>query len=353
MPTSLSNISPPLRPPISDFSIAPTIKNEVPAAPSQGPTLIGGLIDRAYNFLANEEGPASLTKREFTKLQKKYASARSPDNRALFDHGYHSGKPERVSGYSADKELPTLMKMAAQPWRSPKEIGTLARVIEREKIQRLQNNILLFQRDIHSAGGTLTPMPQAFYLSQTDLPSRGECAAIANTFGLAMASGEEKTFMGNIFKAAAKPEAAGPARFIKNLSTLQAAMCKVRDFHMGRPTSQVPYSNIITDLAHATTSKTLRVSAIDHAMLAGLNKEGERPEWFYFDPNFGLATFNTAHAFQDGLERTLNRGISPFRHRALGTDPAVPEYNVSELKRSDFTDTPLAPITQDLFSTIL
>ena len=60
-----------------------------------------------------------------------------------------------------------------------------------------------------------------------------------------------------------------------------------------------------------------------------------RPVWFYFDPNFGLAKFDSAEAMKNGLERTLNRGTSPFQHRAYGTNPGAPEYKVSYFDASD------------------
>ncbi|WP_307387173.1 hypothetical protein [Pseudomonas cedrina] len=78
--------------------------------------------------------------------------------------------------------------------------------------------------------------------------------------------------------------------------------------------------------------------------------EGETPKWFYFDPNFGLATFDNPQAFERGMERVLNRGTSPFRHRALGSDPAMPEYTISEFKSQDYAGNSLAPVMKSLFT---
>lgn len=107
---------------------------------------------------------------------------------------------------------------------------------------------------------------------------------------------------------------------------------------------------IIAELANASNSKTLRINSLDHAVLAGVQMDGASPRWFYFDPNFGLATFDNPQAFQDGLERTLNRGTNPTRLRALGTDPAVPEYQISELKGSDYAVKPVEPLIKSLFT---
>jgi hypothetical protein len=319
----------------------------------QRPQPIGGFTDWLYDLLSDEPPKPSLTQSELTEFQKKYDASRSPGNRPAFDNGYNSGKPEKILGYSPTMTLPELMKLAAEPWRSAEEVGVLSRVIERLKIKLIQDGYPLFQRDIQSVGGTLTPMPQEFYLSQTNLASQGECAAMANTMALAIESGDENTFLGNLFKAAARPTDAGSVSFIGKLSRLQASMTYAQDFHVGGPARQVPYGEIIADLANSATSKTLRISSSDHALMAGVNMEGEAPKWFYFDPNFGLATFDSSQAFQDGMERTLNRGTSPFRLRALGTNPAVPEYTISEFKGSDYAGNPLGPVMRDLFATAL
>ncbi|MBC3300562.1 hypothetical protein H0Z09_05480 [Pseudomonas sp. SWRI18] len=310
---------------------------------------INGFTDRLYNWLNKGDAQPGLTKNEFKEFQNKYNASRTPKNRANFDNGYNSGNLNNVPGYSPSMTLPDLMKMASEPWRSAEEVGTLSRAIERLKIKLIQEAYPAFQRDIQSAGGSVTPMPQEFYLSQANLASQGECAAMSNTMGMALESGQERTFLANLFKAAASPNDAASANFIKNLSTLQEAMTELEDFHAA-PIKQVAYSEIIADLANAADSKALRITSTDHAVLAGVKMEGETPKWFYFDPNFGLATFDSPQAFERGMERVLNRGTSPFRHRALGSDPAVPEYTISEFTSRDYAGNSLAPTMRSLFT---
>jgi hypothetical protein len=311
---------------------------------------LNGLVDWAYNLLSKEAQQPSLTEREFKDFQQKYYAARAPKNRMQFDNGYNAKKPENVPGYSSSMTLSELMKLTSEPWRTPEEVGSLSWAIERLKIKLVQEGYPLFQREIQLAGGTVTPMPQDFYLSQIDLASQGECAGMVNTMGLAMETGHEKTFLGNLFKAAARPTEAQPANFIKNLNTLQKAMQEPATFHIGHAPRQVPYQQIIAELSNTVHSKTLRINSLDHALMAGVNMDGASPKWFYFDPNYGLATFDTPQAFQDGLERTLNRGTSTIRHRALGTDPAVPEYKVSEFNGADYNGNTLEPIMRSLFT---
>jgi hypothetical protein len=104
---------------------------------------------------------------------------------------------------------------------------------------------------------------------------------------------------------------------------------------MGKQPRQIPYHQIATELTDASPPRSLRIATKDHALLAGVMVRDDKPVWFYFDPNFGMAQFDSAEAMKNGLERTLNRGTSPFQHRAYGTNPGTPEYQVSYFESGD------------------
>lgn len=261
--------------------------------------------------------------------------AQAPAQISDFNAGYAHGNPHRVPGYSSDMNVIELQTLASQGWMSAQDIGTLVKQIERQKVKLIQDGFLLFQQDIHAVGGTVTPMPQEFYLSQTNLASQGECAGIANTLALAIHSGDETTYLGNMFKAAANPGDPNAAQFIRTLKSFHRAVSHVETFHMGKQSRQIPYDEIATELTSATPPRSMRIATRDHALLAGVTMHNNRPVWFYFDPNFGLAKFDSAEAMKNGLERTLNRGTSPFQHRAYGTNPGAPEYKVSYFDASD------------------
>lgn len=276
--------------------------------------------------------------------------AKQPNNLLDFELGYTTGKPGDIPGYDASLSIPELQALASQPFLSYKEVGALAKQIELQKVKLSQDGFGLFQRDIQAAGGHVTPMPQEYYLSQVNLASEGECAGMANALGLAIESGTESTFLGNLFTAAAKPKVDTGADFIKELNAFHNKVSGDVTFHMGKPIRQVSYQTIIDELAEAAPGKTLRIATQDHALLAGVTLRDDKPLWFYFDPNFGLAKFDSAKAMSDGLERTLNRGTSPFQHRAHGTTPGSPEYKVSEFSGSDMAVYPRRPSVTRMIS---
>lgn len=267
-------------------------------------------------------------------------AARRPKNLMDFEFGYASGNPERIPGYSANMNIFELQALASQRFLSPEDVGALVKKIEQKKVMLTQEGVTLFQKDIQAAGGTVTPISQEYYLSQINLTSPGECAGMANTLGFALESGTESTFLGNLFKAAAKPKDATSMAFIKNLNSLQNAVEGAETFHMGKPIRQLPYQEIISELTSSASPKMLRIATRDHALLAGTVLRDNKPVWFYFDPNYGLAKFDSAEAMKNGLERTLNKGTNPHQLRSHGNTPGSPEYKVSEFSAGDIASYP-------------
>ena len=256
-------------------------------------------------------------------------------SREAFDFGYANGKPENVPGYAPDMGLIELQSLASQKFVGPEDLGALAKQIERQKIKLTHDGFTLFQNDIRAAGGTVTPMPQEFYLSLVNLASQGECAGMANALALALMSGTETTFLRNMYTAAGQLVNGKKLGFIDDLTAFHKAVSGVDTFHMGKPVRQLSYRNIADELTEAVPPKVLRIATQDHALLAGVVMRDDKPVWFYFDPNFGLAQFPSAEAMRNGLERTLNRGTSPFQHRAHGETPGAPEYRVSDFDIDD------------------
>lgn len=311
-----------------------------PATVSAKGQLNQSFTDWLYKKLVGDtlppQGPPSVLGQYVPKeFEEALRRAQRPDNIVDFNLGYTNGDPHKVPGYSSDLNVIELQAMVSHGWMTAGDVGTLSRQIERQKVKLIQEGFTLFQRDIHAAGGTLTPMPQEFYLSQVNLASPGECAGMANTLALAMHSGEETTYLGNMFKAAANSQDPSATQFIHNLKAFHDQVKHHDTFHLGKQPRQIPYQQITKELTNAAPPRSLRIATTDHALLAGVTVRKDKPVWFYFDPNFGLAKFDSAEAMKNGLERTLNRGTSPFRHRAFGTNPGAPEYQVSYFDAGD------------------
>jgi hypothetical protein len=110
----------------------------------------------------------------------------------------------------------------------------------------------------------------------------------------------------------------------------------------------VPYTTIISELANARSDKTLLISGPSHGITAGVVTVNGRKEWFYFDPNFGKATFDTQAAMSAALESTLSTGRTKnLLAHFVGQNPGVPEYRISTFDPADLNNI-TAPLNIDV-----
>ncbi|OIN53175.1 hypothetical protein BFL40_11740 [Pseudomonas costantinii] len=253
---------------------------------------------------------------------------------SAFNQGYATGKPDNIPGYYTTMKTSELKELAVIAGRSPEEIGTLAKLIQTRQVRESLESSRIFNQEVTSAGGKSTAMPQGFYLSQTDLPSNGECAALANTMALAIQHGSADQLIGNFFKASANALDPKVIAFRKQLNDMHKILSP--DFHAGQPFSAMPYNDIIANLRNATTSTTLKISTQNHGLLAGVTINNHQKEWFFFDPNFGLAKFPDQASMERGLELTLNSGKSGGTLDPVAITGGVPEYHVSTFRDGDF-----------------
>ena len=98
------------------------------------------------------------------------------------------------------------------------------------------------------------------------------------------------------------------------------------DFHGGQTPYQATYSEIISDLADARASGSILIGNNKHGVTAGVVVNGSAKEWFYYDPNFGLASFQTKESLRNGLERIMNSGPAS---QMFKPDPRTLTYDVS------------------------
>jgi hypothetical protein len=224
-----------------------------------------------------------------------------------------------------------IKQLIADSQLSAEQVGSLVR--QREKLIIADSRISMetFNREVEGAGGTSRGMSQGFYLALTQPASEGECAALSNTMALALSEGTENTLIDNVNIAMANPKSAGGSKFISDLSALQANVETQNTFQTGTSGTLMPYEDIGTILGNAETSKTLLISTKNHGMLAGVRfdpADASKKSWFYYDPNHGLATFNSETSMKAGLEKTLNSGKVGKRLAHFGSASTGPKYNV-------------------------
>jgi len=311
----------------------------------------------------------SLVKRidELQALPDRFKTARESAqvvDADAYKRGYEAGRPEGISGFSDTLTLNQYAELGIARGRTPEELGRVVKYMENRRIAIDLENFRVFNAEITAAGGKAGPVPQGFYLSQVSLLSDGECAAISNVMASAathLSPGKQDVFMTNMYAAmvpALTPDkiaelrkidptkatieqrrAADVTKFRMQLNQMQEVMGT--QFHHGMQARQVPHTEIISELAKAgksSTTKTLLINGPGHGITAGYN--AKKREWFYFDPNFGKATFTTEAAMSAGLESTLNRGLSSqLMPHYPGTPRGTPQYKISVFDEANLNAT--------------
>jgi len=297
----------------------PALKGFVPESNQRN---VNGLFD----FFSNAEPDPDMPAR----FEMNVVNSQLRDEEA-FKTGYNSLKPETIPGYSSDMGKDRIKQLIADSQLSAEQVGSLVR--QREKLIIADSRISMetFNREVEGAGGTSRGMSQSFYLALTQPGSDGECAALSNTMALALSEGTENTLIDNVNMAMANPKSAGGSKFISELSALQANVDRQSTFQTGTSGVLTPYKDIGTTLGNAETSKTLLIATKDHGMLAGVRidpADASKKNWFYYDPNYGLATFNSETSMKAGLEKTLNSGEVGKGLNHFGNLFTGPKYNV-------------------------
>ncbi|WP_455824547.1 dermonecrotic toxin domain-containing protein [Pseudomonas graminis] len=254
--------------------------------------------------------------------------------RDAYEKGLASADPTKIKGYKKELAYDQIQALIMQPGRTPEEIGALVAVLKKREVTYSLDQFLVFKGDVEAAGGTAVGMPQSFYLHEVSKLNEGECAALANTMALAIEKNKEDVLIENLFKSTVPSKDPAIVRFRKNMKTLQKTTeCH---FHGKQPSRQVPYTDIASELESATTSKVLRIRDNGHGIIAGTTIKDGQKSFFLYDPNFGLAKFPSTESMEKGLDSVLSSGGTADARRPFGTNPYIPEYDISEFSEQDF-----------------
>lgn len=308
-----------------------TAAPEKPSSPSPNPE--GNRIEGPWSdWFGFGETPTSPQLNENFRLKMdntKYSSTAMDYNR-----GYTMGNPENIRGYSRGMSSAEIKKLALEPERTTEEFGTLVRTLENRRAAKSLESFLSFKHETEAAGGTARGMPQDFYLSNVDVLTNGECAAMSSTMALAIMQGKEDIFIENLFKAAAGSDTPEALVFRNKLSNLHESIAY--SYHGGQPVRQITYRAIIDELANSPYSMTLKISDQGHGIIAGVKIENNNKLFFLYDPNFGLAKFPSKYSMEKGFESLLNSGRVGHTFKPVGYESSKPVFDVSTFNDGDF-----------------
>ncbi|MGF6097438.1 hypothetical protein [Pseudomonas sp. 18175] len=260
-------------------------------------------------------------------FENKVIEARKEAN---YQKGYDALTLGNIEGYTPNMGAASIRKLIAHSNFNAEQIGSLFRQIEIIELDHFQRVSEAFMREMNSVGATVRPMPQSFHLALTRIYSPGECAGLSTAMAMAIMEGSENTLLDNLAIAAAKPSVVENAKFLNNIEKLENTMMFNNTLH-GNGGALVPFDGIVKKMSEAKETTAWLVSEDGHAMTAGVRIDPakiKKPIWFFYEPNFGLAIFDSKNKMKAGMRKLLKTGPIGTSHLHYGT-PSKPIYGTS------------------------
>lgn len=245
-----------------------------------------------------------------------------------FAAGYEQGNIQRINGLSKSSKIEDLMKLANDKTLTAEQVGILTRRYDDIAYEVGRAGSARFIDTIEPRFGTVTPMPQVIYLTMTKQLSDGQCAALSRVMATAVEHGKEQELIRNMYKAAAFPKDPASIGFMEKLKKLQNQVGNQTSFYAGKPHRQVTYQTMVKELGDATASKSLMIDSPGHAMAAGVKVNGDEKVFYFYDPNYGHASFSSADAMESGLARLFNDKKLGPKYKTHAVDRNALEFKV-------------------------
>lgn len=253
---------------------------------------------------------------------------REGNERDAFENGYSSGTLASVPGLSKSSKIADLIKLGGNQNLTALQAGVLMRRYDDLAYAFGHRGVARFIDNIEPRFGSVTPMPQVVYFSQTSQLSEGQCAALARTFASAMAEGKDHLLIKNMYTAAAFPTDPASRRFMESLRKLQVQVGGETAFHAGKVPRLETYQEMVKGLADSAVSKSVMIDSPGHAMAAGVKIEGDVKSFYFYDPNHGVATFSSAADMEGGLKKLFHDKKMNVQYKTHANDSNTLKFKV-------------------------
>ena len=308
---------------------------------AEGPALNGFVPEGSTNSPLNPLFGSSPEERQAQKeligrFEDKVIEARKKPG---YQKGYDTLNLDNIAGYTPNMGPKTIAKLIADSDFTAEQIGSLMRQRERIKMDTVQRVSEGFMKEMKSAGGTVRPMPQTLYLALAHIFSPGECAGLSTAMAMAIMDGTENTLIDNLAIAAARPNLPANAAFLESITKLENTMMYQEQLH-GVSGALVPVDGIIKKMSKATSTTAWLISSDEHAMVAGVRVDPTNTSkklWYFYEPSYGLAKFDSEKAMKVGVNKLLKNGPIGTSQVHFGT-PSKPLYGVSVFNQNTLID---------------
>lgn len=262
------------------------------------------------------------------KWKKAVHKHRGGEEREAFENGYNAGNLGSVPGLSQSSKIADLITLAGNDKLTAFQVGVLMRRYDDLAYEFGRRGAARFIDNIEPRFGSVTPMPQVVYISQTSQLAEGQCAALARVLASAMAEGKEQLLIRNMYTAAAFPSDPASRRFMDSLRKLQVQVGGETAFHAGKVPRLETYQEMVKGLSDCAVSKSVMIDSPGHAMAAGVKIEGNIKSFYFYDPNHGLATFSSAADMEGGLKKLFHDKKMQVQYKTHANDRNTLKFKV-------------------------
>jgi len=209
-------------------------------------------------------------------------------------------------------------------------IGRIQIVAKEEYLASILQKGHRVREQLYQAGAIAAKqLPQGLLVRGNGDPGR-RCYPLALVMGAALEKGHaaERALIGKLANANVPVADAETHAFLRALDELRS----IPMAQFGDKLGSAKLATVMQTLEAKTTSSILMLNTDNHSMLAAKVVEQGETSWRFYDPNFGLYTFERGQDLQKGIEDFLaDRTIAGLYGLAKGSDPT---FNLVELDGS-------------------
>ncbi|NRF16305.1 cytotoxin Mcf [Vibrio coralliilyticus] len=302
------------------------------------------------------QGGADVTLREsYNKRKTELDKSTGPQGRR-YREGLAAWSTETVPGLTPDMDAYQMMRLLLDPHSSlnARQNGALVGLIEdhyqqdayRRSLDNTQTMVTYMNRE---GGNTVQLMPQRFILLSANI-GQGRCLPLSRLMATALASKDGVRALAEaMYDAAAQPEQETSKAFFANLGVFHAEQKPIPGVEISVPTSSNSEKKTLSIrelTAHLTQvdvgqagSEMLRIDTNNHTMLVGKKAEQGRSTYYFYDPNFGLFSFDSEQAMNRGLETHFVKHHYGDLYKAFGqrrSEPRFQTYHIDIEKMASY-----------------
>ncbi|WP_163834110.1 calcium-binding protein [Spartinivicinus ruber] len=247
--------------------------------------------------------------------------------------------PGLRSGLASIEMKAFFLKTELTPVQQGALISRIKTKSQQEFISAVLDKSAIIAGDFQQAGGdSIRLVPQDLFLSQIAGGDKysGRCYPLVRAMAVAVAKGNDSIngFVDRLFVAAADPETPSSISLRQNLAHLHVNVtAKQAETSLGN----LGLSGVVENINEAETTSVFTLNTRMHAMLVGVRVDGNNRSFYFYDPNFGLAVFNSSNSLSKALNKHFKtRKFAKFYH-AFGTE-AAPEFNLRQINTEQMAE---------------